>query len=108
MMTIWLHNDDDDDGYIMWPWRQENEARNTKLIIIKHFRHIKRHQTREKLILEVKVKGQRNRGRPTRTWEKDVEEWMGLSVWRVGRTADGRLMDTRSIKAATSGNGKRK
>ena len=23
-----------------------------------------------------------------RTWEKDVEEWMGASVWRVGRTAE--------------------
>ena len=30
---------------------------------------------------------------------------MGASVWRVGRTAEDRLMYKRSIKAAASGNG---
>ena len=39
-----------------------------------------------------------------RSWEKDVEDWMGASVWRVGRTAEDRLMYGRSVKAATSGN----
>ena len=53
-------------------------------------------------MIERKVKGQRNRGRPKRSWEKDVEEWMGA---RVGRTAEDRLMYGRSAKAATSGNG---
>ena len=48
------------------------------------------------------MKGKRNRGRPKRSWEKDVEDWMGVSVWRVGRTAEDRLMYRRSIKAATS------
>ena len=57
------------------------------------------------LVLKGKVKGQRNRGRPKRSWEKDVEDWMGASVWRVGRTAEDRLMYIRSIKAVTSGNG---
>ena len=61
-------------------------------------------KTLEKLILEEKVTGQRNRGRPKRSWEKDVEDWMGASVWRVGRTAEDRLMYGRSVKAATSGN----
>ena len=47
------------------------------------FGHIKRHQTLVKLILEwkVKLKGQGKRGRPKRYWEKDVEDWMGASVW---------------------------
>ena len=44
-------------------------------------------------------------GRPNRSWEKDVEDWMGASVWRVGRTAGHRLMYRRSIKAAMSRNG---
>ena len=35
-----------------------------------------------------KVKGQRNTGRPNRSCEKDVEDWMGASVWRAGRTAE--------------------
>ena len=52
------------------------------------------------------MKGQRNSGRPTRSWEKDVEDWMGASVWIVGRTAEyNGMMYRRSIKAATSGNG---
>ena len=46
-------------------------------------------------------KKQRNRNR---SWEKDVKDWMGASVWRSGRTTEDRLMLRRSIKAATSGN----
>ena len=33
----------------------------------------------------------RNRGGAKRSWEKDVGDWMGTNVWRLGRTAD-RLM----------------
>ena len=47
---------------------------------LSYFGHIKRHQTLGKFILEGKEKGQRNRGRPKRYWEKDVEDWMGASV----------------------------
>ena len=32
--------------------------------------------------------GTNSRGRPKRSWEKDVEDWMGASVWRVGRIAE--------------------
>ena len=47
------------------------------------------------LIMDDGNKGQRNRGRPKRSWEKDVEDWMrgGGSVWRVGLTAEDRLED---------------
>ena len=38
-------------------------------------------------------------------WEKGAEDWMGASVWRLGRTAEDRLMYGRSVKTATSGNG---
>ena len=34
-----------------------------------------------------------------------MEDWIGASVWRLGRTAEDRLMYTRSMEAATSGNG---
>ena len=36
-----------------------------------------------------------------------MEDWTEASVWRMGRTAEDRLMNGRSIKAAevTSGNG---
>ena len=45
-------------------------------------------------ILEGKVEGERNRGRPNIYLEKDVEDWMEASFWRVGGTADDRLEDT--------------
>ena len=44
---------------------------------------------------------ERNGGRPKRSWEKDLEDW----IWRLGRTAEYRLMYGRSIKPARSGNG---
>ena len=53
----------------------------------------------------LEVKGPRNRGRPKRSWEEDVEDWMGAIVWRLGRTVEVRLVYGRSVKAATSGNG---
>ena len=55
----------------------------------------------DKLILEGKVE---TRGRPKRYWEKDVKDWMGASVWRMGRTAEDRLMYGRFVKASTCGN----
>ena len=67
------------------------------------FRHIECHQTLEKIIQEGKVEGQRNRGRSKISW--DVEDRMGASVWRVGRTAEDRPMYGISITTATSGNG---
>ena len=60
------------------------------------FGHMKRHQTLEKLILEGKVKGQRNRGRPNRSWENTVEDWkgaLGSGEWdeqqKIGGTEEG-------------------
>ena len=38
---------------------------------------------------------------PKRYWEKEVVGWMGASVWRVGRTAEDRLM-YRPIKAGSA------
>ena len=43
---------------------------------VSNFGHIKRHETLEKWI-EGKVQGQRNMGRPHRSGEKNVEDWMG-------------------------------
>ena len=72
---------------------------------LSYFRHIKRHQTLVKLMLEGKAKRQRNTGRPKWSSEKDVDDWMGASVWRVGRTVEDRLMYRRPNKVAVSGNG---
>ena len=45
-----------------------------------------------------KAKGQRNKGRPKRYWQRDQKDWVGESVglWRVGRTAEVRLMEALS------------
>ena len=44
------------------------------------------------MALEGKLKRRNNRGRPEIIWEKDMEDWMGKSVWRVGGTAEDQLM----------------
>ena len=49
-----------------------NCIKNNKL---RYFGHIKIRQILGKLILEGTVKGQRNRGRPKWSLEKDVEDW---------------------------------
>ena len=69
---------------------------------LSYFGHIERHQTLGKLILEGKVKRQTNRGRIKGYWEKDVEDWMGASVWRVGQTAEDQPM-WRSVWGQVSG-----
>ena len=38
------------------------------------------------------------------SWEKDVEDWVGASVWKVGRTAEDRETNRRTIKAVASRN----
>jgi len=42
-------------------------------------------------ILEGKVKGKKNRGRPRITWMNDVIEWTGLKTYeKIKRTAEDR------------------
>ena len=51
----------------------------------------------EKVILEGKGKGQRDRGYPKKHWEKGVEEWIAANIWIMGQRAEHRLMYSRSI-----------
>ena len=90
--------------------RKVNVPSNWLLNIIKkhklqYFGHTKRHQTLEKYILEAKVEGKRGRGRPTRRWEQDVEEWMGMRSTEVGRLAIDRVKFRKAVWEATSGAG---
>ena len=78
---------------------------NIKKHKLQYFGHIKRHQTLEKHILEAKVEGKRGRGRPTRRWEQDVEEWMGIRTSEAGRLATDRKQFRVKVWEATSGNG---
>ena len=47
---------------------------------LKYFGHLKRHDTLEKHIVEAKLEGRRGRGRPTRRWEQNKEEWLGMTT----------------------------
>ena len=55
---------------------------------MKHFGHIIRHNSLEKTIIQGITAGKRGRGRPARTWEKDIEEWAGTNIGEATRMAE--------------------
>ena len=69
---------------------------------LRYFGHIKRHETLEKHILEARADGKRGRGRPTRRWEQDIEEWLGITTTQAGRLTEDRELFRRKIQEATS------
>ena len=73
-----------------------------KKLKLKYFGHIQRHETLEKHILEAKVDGRRGRGRPTRRWEQDVEEWLEMTTTQTGRLAGDRALFRNKVREATS------
>ena len=56
-----------------------------KTLKLKYFGHIKRHETLERHILEARIDGRRGRGRPTRRWEQDINDWMDMTTTQAGR-----------------------
>ena len=78
---------------------------NVKKLKLGYFGHIKRHETLEKHILEAKVEGKRGRGRPTRRWEQDIQEWLDMTIIEAGRLATDRLKFRKKIREATSWKG---
>ena len=78
---------------------------NVKKLKLGYFGHIKRHETLEKHILEAKVEGKRGRGRPTRRWEQDIQEWLDMTITEAGRLATDRLKFRKKIWEATSWKG---
>ena len=50
-----------------------------KTLKLKYFGHIKRHETLKRHILEARIDGRRGRGRPTRKWEQDINDWMDMT-----------------------------
>jgi len=76
-----------------------------KKLKLRYFGHIKRHETLEKHILEASTQGRRGRGRPTRRWEQDIQEWLGTTTTQAGRLAEDREMFRRKVREATSVNG---
>ena len=47
---------------------------------VKYFGHMMRAAGLQKRLLQGKIEGQRRRGRPRRTWMRDITEWTQLTV----------------------------
>ena len=74
----------------------------TKTLKLKYFGHIKRHETLERHILEARIDGRRGRGRPTRIWEQDINDWMDMTTTQAGRLAEDRILFRQKVQEATS------
>ena len=57
---------------------------------LKYLGHLKRSEVLGKIILEGKIDGKRERGRPRRRWEKDIQDVFDMSLTEVGRLATDR------------------
>ena len=73
-----------------------------KQLKLKYFGHIKRHETLQKHILEAMIEGKRGKGRPTRRWEQDIEDWLKMTTTEAGRTAEDRVLYRSVVREATS------
>ena len=69
---------------------------------LSYFGHIKRHNTLEKLFLEGRWEGRRDRGRPRKRWTQDIGEWMGVSTVEAGSQALERGEFRQAVWEATS------
>ena len=78
-----------------------------KLIFIKkqkleYLGHLKRSEALGKIILEGKTDGKRERGRPRRRWEKDMQDVFDMSLTEAGRLATDRNCFRCAVKDVTS------
>ena len=73
-----------------------------KALKLKYFGHIKRHETLERHILEARIDGRRGRGRPTRRWEQDINDWMDMTTTQAGRLAEDCILFRQKVQEATS------
>ena len=98
---------------IAWMEKRTNESILNELSIEKswllntvkkkrlaYFGHIKRHQSLEKTILEGKMPGHRNRGRPKRRWSDDIEKDLETDLSTAGRMAMNRDLFRSTIMKA--------
>ena len=67
-----------------------------------YFGQIQRHESLEKHILEAKVAGRRERGRPMRRWEQDIQDWLETTTTQAGRMAEDLVVFRKKIRESTS------
>ena len=77
----------------------ENFIKKQKL---KYFGHLKRSEGLGKIILEEKIDGKRERGRPRRQWERDIRDAFDRSITEAGRWAFDRSCFRCAVEDATS------
>ena len=63
---------------------------------------MKRSEALGKIILEGKIDGKRERGRPRRRWEKDIQDIFDTSLTEAGRLATDRNCFRCAVKDVTS------
>ena len=55
-----------------------------------YFGHVVRHQSSQKIFLEGKIEGRKGRGRPRKTWYKNIEDWTAMKFQDSSRIAQNR------------------
>ena len=55
-----------------------------------YFGHVVKHQSSQKIFLEGKIEGRKGRGRPRKTWYKNIEDWTGMKFQDGSRIAQNR------------------
>ena len=73
-----------------------------KTLKLKYFGYIKRYETLERHISEARINGRRGRGRPTRRWKQDINDWMDMRTTQAGRLAKDRILFRQKVQEATS------
>ena len=73
-----------------------------KTLKLKYFGLIQRPKTLERHILEARIDGRIGRGRPTRRWEQDINDWMDMTTTQAGRLAEDRILFRQKVQEATS------
>ena len=47
-----------------------------------------------------RIDGRRGRGRPTRRWEQDINDWMDMTTTQTGRLAEDRILFRQKVQEA--------
>eukprot|EP00794_Sanderia_malayensis_P016388 gene16388-biopygen12078 len=68
--------------------RPESVVEIIKRRKLKYYGHQTRKQAQAKVIIEGRVEGRRERGRPRRQWEDDLKQWSGCSMEELRRAAE--------------------
>ena len=60
-----------------------------------YYGHVVRHQSSQKIFLEGRIEGRKGRGRPRKTWYKNIEDWTSMKFQDGSTIAQNR----RSLKS---------